>query len=80
MVSRIWFNLFSITATVSLSTETSFSGSIAERKESTDDERVGEGGVRDSDCSESVEPGVRAVNWTMVQDGVPDQPSWEIFS
>ena len=38
-----------------------------ERMESMDDEGVCEGGVRDSDCSESVEPGVGAMNWTMVQ-------------
>jgi hypothetical protein len=32
-----------------------------DRKESADDERVGEGRVWDTECSESVEPGLRAV-------------------
>jgi hypothetical protein len=57
MVSRIWFSLFPIPATVSSRLDTRSLLSIStERKESMDDEVVCEGGVHDSDCSKSVEP------------------------
>ena len=61
IVSRIWFNLCSIAVTVSSRLDTR-SSSIMERKESTDDGQVCEGGVLGSECLESVEPSVGAVN------------------
>ena len=61
IVSRIWFSLcsFAVTAPSRLDTRSS---SIMERKESTDDGRVCEGGVLGLERSESVEPSVGAVN------------------
>ena len=61
IVSRIWFNLCSIAVTVPSRLDTR-SSSIMERKESTDDGRVCEGGVLGSECSESVEPSMGAAN------------------
>ena len=61
IVSRIWFSLCSIVVTAPSRLDTR-SSSIMERKESTDDEQVCEGGVLGSECSESVEPNVGAVN------------------
>ena len=61
IVSRIWFSLCSIAVTAPSRLDTR-SSSIMERKESTDDGRVCEGGVLGSERSESVEPSVGAVN------------------
>ena len=61
IVSRIWFSLCSIAVTAPSRLDTR-SSSIMERKESTDDGQVCEGGVLGSEHSESVEPSVGAVN------------------
>ena len=61
IVSRIWFSLCSIMVTAPSRLDTR-SSSIMERKESTDDEQVCEGGVLGSERSESVEPNVGVVN------------------
>ena len=61
IVSRIWFSLCSIAVTAPSRLDTQLS-SIMERKESTDDGRVCEGGVLGSERLESVEPSVGAVN------------------
>jgi hypothetical protein len=58
IVSRIWFSLFPIPATISSRLDTHSLSISTERKELTDDEE----GVWDSDCLESVEPGIGGVN------------------
>ena len=61
IVLRIWFSLCSIAVTSPSRLDTR-SSSIMERKESTDDGWVCEGGVLGSECSESVEPSMGVVN------------------